>query len=164
MSRTLRAAFLGGMISLAALGDSRAQTAESLPRWRGFNLLEKFTLACNQPYQEWDFDFMVEWGFDFVRLPTDYRIWTISPGQYDQKPLQEIDQAIEWARARRIHVNLCLHRAPGYCVNPPKEKLDLWAEGADGEEARRQFSEQWRMFANRYQGIPTEELSFNLIN
>jgi aryl-phospho-beta-D-glucosidase BglC (GH1 family) len=146
------------------LGPYPPATYARLPRWRGFNLLEKFTLAGNQPYQEWDFDFMVEWGFNFIRLPTDYRIWTPSAGDYRERPLQEIDQAVAWARARGIHVNLCLHRAPGYCVNPPRERLDLWADGDDGEEARRQFAGQWRMFAARYKGIPAGELSFNLLN
>jgi len=136
-----------------------------LPRWRGFNLLEKFTLNDNAPYQEWDFDFLAQHGFDFVRLPTDYRIWTRSPGAYREEPLKEIDQAIAWGRARKIHVNLCLHRAPGYCVNRhPPEALDLWGDGSGGDEARRQFADQWGMFASRYRGIPAADLSFNLVN
>jgi len=97
-------------------------------------------------------------------LPLDYRIWTKKPGIYDEKPLKEIDQAIEWARDRGIHINLCLHRAPGYCVNPPKEALDLWADGQDGNEARAQFAAQWSMLAERYRSIPTSALSFNLVN
>ncbi len=78
--------------------------------------------------------------------------------------MQEIDQAIAWGRARKIHVNLCLHRAPGYCVNPPKESLNLWADDEGGEEARRQFAAQWAMFAARYKGIPSDQLSFDLVN
>ncbi len=136
-----------------------------LPRWRGFNLLEKFTLQNDSPYREWDFDFMAKWGFDFIRLPTDYRIWTIAPGQYREQPLKEIDQAIQWGQKRKIHVNLSLHRAPGYCVNRhPPEALDLWGDGNLGEEARRQFADQWRMFAARYRGIASSDLSFNLVN
>jgi aryl-phospho-beta-D-glucosidase BglC (GH1 family) len=140
------------------------ELARRLPRWRGFNLLEKFTLAGNAPYQEWDFDFMAQWGFDFVRLPTDYRIWTAKPGEILAQPLQEIDQAVAWGRQRKIHMNLCLHRAPGYCVNPPLEPLDLWSDGSGGEEARAQFADQWRMLAARYKGIPAQELSFDLLN
>ncbi len=135
-----------------------------LPRWRGFNLLEKFTLAGNRPFSEWDFDTIAEWGFDFVRLPADYRIWTVKPGEYREQPLREIDQAIAWGRSRGIHVCLNLHRAPGYCVNPPKESLDLWANDAGGEQARQQFAAQWRMLAGRYRGIPGAQLSFNLVN
>ena len=139
-------------------------TTSHLPRWRGFNLLEKFTLDGNAPYQESDFDMIAGWGFNFVRLPTDYRIWTKAPGQYDEAMLKEIDSAVAYGRARGIHVNLCLHRAPGYCVNPPKEALDLWADGADGDEARKQFAAQWAMFATRYKNIPASEVSFDLVN
>ncbi len=135
-----------------------------LPRWRGFNLVEKHTLADNQPYSQWELDTIAEWGFNFVRLPLDYHIWTVSPGVYREDQLAQIDQEISWARARKIHVSLNLHRAPGYCVNPPAEPLDLWADGPGGDEARRQFADQWRMFAARYRGIPSSDLSFNLIN
>jgi aryl-phospho-beta-D-glucosidase BglC (GH1 family) len=141
-----------------------AAAYNNLPRWRGFNLQEKFTLKGDSPYQEFDFDAIATWGFNFVRLPTDYHIWTPQPGVYLEKPLKEIDQAIMWARQRQIHVNLCLHRAPGYCVNPPAEPLNLWIDGTIGEEARQQFADQWHMFAARYKGIPPSELSFNLIN
>ena len=116
------------------------------------------------PYNERDFDFIVEWGFDFVRLPTDYQIWTVSPGVYREQPLKEIDQVIAWARVRGIHANLCLHRAPGYWVGSSKEPLALWADNPSGEQARQQFAEQWRMLATRYRGIPSAELSFNLVN
>ena len=53
-----------------------AALAKKLPRWRGFNLLEKFHVAENKPFLETDFQWMSEWGFDFVRLPMDYRCWT----------------------------------------------------------------------------------------
>ena len=152
-----------GSRALAA-GDQQRPTHSRLPRWRGFNLLEKFTLAGNAPYRESDFDLMALWGFDFVRLPADYRCWTEAPGRYRESVLREIDRAVVWGRARRIHVNLCLHRAPGYCVNPPKEALDLWADGESGEEARRQFAAQWGMFAARYKGVPSRALSFDLVN
>jgi aryl-phospho-beta-D-glucosidase BglC (GH1 family) len=135
-----------------------------LPRWRGFNIQEKFTLKGDSPYQEFDFDAIATWGFNFVRLPTDYHIWTPQPGIYLEKPLKEIDQAIEWARERQIYVNLCLHRAPGYCVNLPAEPLNLWIDDSIGEQARQQFADQWRMFGAPYRGIPSAELSFNLIN
>ncbi|HZO90334.1 MAG TPA: cellulase family glycosylhydrolase [Chthonomonadaceae bacterium] len=168
--RAFLALGVGAGVTLA-LGAAEGQRrrgrkvdATHLPRWRGFNLLEKFTLAGNAPYRESDFDLMAEWGFDFVRLPTDYRCWTTAPGAYREDVLKEIDQAIAWGRERNIHMNLCLHRAPGYCVNPPKEPLDLWADGEDGEEARRQFAAQWRMFAERYRDIPSAQLSFDLVN
>ena len=139
-------------------------TSTHLPLWRGFNLLEKFIQGRDSAYLEWDFDTIADWGFNFVRLPSDYRIWTRAPGQYDEAPLKDIDQAIAWGQQRQIHVNLCLHRAPGYCINPPAEALKLFDPGASGAQAREQFAAQWGMFAARYRGIANTDLSFDLLN
>ncbi|MHC4486913.1 MAG: glycosyl hydrolase family 5, partial [Planctomycetota bacterium] len=54
-------------------GKSVAQTV--LPRWRGFNLLDMFTMRRKGDFQEDDFRWMRDWGFDFVRLPMCYRLW-----------------------------------------------------------------------------------------
>ena len=50
-------------------------TAARLPRWRGFNLTEKITGSRNAPFRESDFEWIAEWGFDFVRLPMSYQCW-----------------------------------------------------------------------------------------
>lgn len=157
-------AVLSASLPVFRARDTQGPSPTHLPRWRGFNLVEKATLGNNQPYREADFDLIAKWGFNFVRLPVDYQIWTERPDAYREQPLREIDHAIGWGLARGIHVNLCLHRAPGYSVNPPAEPLDLWGEGPGAEEARRQFVGQWRMLARRYRGIPLDALSFNLVN
>lgn len=167
-----RRPFLRGLsfllATLTCFPDAKGRSVEAtfykLPRWRGFNLPDKFDMPRNKPYQESDFDLIAEWGFDFIRLPVDYRIWTIQPNRYSEKALQEVDVAIKWARERRIHANLALHRAPGYSVAGPVDHLDLWAAGPAGDDARRQFSAQWGMLAARYKGIPSFDLSFNLVN
>ena len=131
-------------------------TADKLPRWRGFNLLEKFTEHMNTTYREEDFAFLAHWGFDFVRLPMSYRCW--SPGdpvhwlEIDENVITEIDDAITLGKQYGIHVNLNLHRAPGYCVNPPAEPLDLWTD----EAALEATAAHWAMFAKRYKGIPND--------
>jgi len=165
----LKTAALGATAALtaaAASADPESETtrlARKLPRWRGFNLLEKFILTrANEPYVEDDFRWMADWGFDFVRLPMDYRCWTApsDPYKLDEKVLGEIDQAVEFGRKHGVHVSLNLHRAPGYTVAKPPEKLNLWAD----EEAQKQFDFQWSQFAARYRGIPSSRLSFDLVN
>ena len=137
-------------------------SAKHLPRWRGFNLLAKFNAGRNRPFAERDFALMAEWGFNFARLPLDYRCWTPEPTErrHDPDVLAEIDQAVEWGRQYGVHVSINFHRAPGYCVNPPAEPLDLWR----AQEARDLFAWHWREFAARYRGIPSRRLSFNLVN
>src|SRR5215472_7228755 len=150
---------------LATAADEPAKvTAHHLPRWRGFNLLEKFTKRRdgNPAYLESDFVAMAEWGFDFARLPMSYLCWT-DPADWlklQDQELKDIDSAIELGRQHRIHINLNFHRAPGYCVNPPKEPLDLWTN----DKALEGCAFHWAHFAKRYKGIPNERLSFDLLN
>ena len=74
--------------------------------------------------------------------------------------LKEIDQAVAFGRQHGIHVNLNFHRAPGYCVNPPAEPLDLWTD----EKALDACAFHWAHFAKRYKGIPNTQVSFDLLN
>ncbi len=56
------------------------------PRWYGFNLLEYFSTdpawmkyfpyKNDGDFREDDFRWMRDWGFNWVRLPMDYRFWT----------------------------------------------------------------------------------------
>lgn len=140
-----------------------AARADKLPRWRGFNLQEKFYFNRQQkPFLEEDFRLISQLGFNFVRLPMDYRVW-IRDGdwtQFDEKVLREIDQAVAWGGVYGIHVMINFHRAPGYTVARPPEPRDLWTD----PEAQRVCALHWATFARRYRGIPNERLSFNLFN
>jgi endoglucanase len=163
----LKTAALGAAAAMAgpaafAAETSTEQLAKKLPRWRGFNLVEKMNGGANKPFVEDDFRWTAGWGFDFVRLPMDYHCWTdaADPYKVNEKVLAEIDQAVEFGRKHKIHVNLNLHRAPGYCVNKPPEKLTLWTD----EEAQKQFDFQWAQLAKRYKGIASTQLSFDLMN
>ena len=140
-----------------------------LPRWRGFNLLEKFVAGKTGPepagpYQERDFEMIANWGFNFVRLPMSYHCWaTPDPAHWtelNEKVLREVDQAVDFGKQHKLHVNLNLHRVPGYCVNPPAEPLSLWTD----ERALEAAVFHWKHLAERYKGRPNREVSFDLIN
>jgi len=136
---------------------------ELIPCRRGFNLLEKFSVERNGAFVESDFRWMAEKGFDFVRLPMDYRCW-LSDGQMyevNEAVLREIDQAIEFGEHYGIHININFHRTPGYCVNRQDlEPFNLWTDS----EALEATCFHWRLFAERYKGVPSQLLSFNLFN
>src|SRR5579864_9168733 len=139
-----RREFVQSAVGMAALGlaaggtsaspqpgdrpDLPQPTSSRLPRWRGFNLTEMYDANHSRPFRESDFHMIAGWGFNFVRLPMSYLCWT-DPGDWAnirEEPLRQIDQVIEFGRQYGVHTNLNLHRAPGYCVNPPKEPMDLW--------------------------------------
>ena len=135
---------------------------------KGFNLLGKFDVSwSNTGFPEKEFSVIRDLGFNFVRLPLDYRTYTLA-GNWDvftEAQLLKIDQAVEWGRKYNVHVCINLHRAPGYCVNaadnlPANQKLNLWTDSV----AQKAFVNHWLMFANRYKNISPERLSFNLVN
>ena len=137
-------------------------SAEKLPRWRGFNLLEKFNVGKCEPFKEKDFELIHKLGFNFVRLPMDYRCWIQNKDweQFNEAQLKEIDQAVEWGRKYGIHVWINFHRAPGYTVAKPKEATDLFTDAKTQEVC----AKHWAEFARRYKGIPNTQLGFNLFN
>jgi len=135
---------------------------------KGFNLLGKFDVyGSDYGYQEEEFIIMHDLGYNFVRLPIDYRTYT-QAGDWDvflEDKVAEIDNAVAWGKKYGVHVCINLHRAPGYCVNqatnlPANQDLDLWTN-ASAQDA---FVNHWAYFAKRYKDIPYNELSFNLVN
>jgi endoglucanase len=91
-----------------------------------------------------------------------YLCWT-NPANWlelREEELRQIDAAVDLGKKYGVHVNLNFHRAPGYCVNPPKEPLDLWTD----DKALEACSFHWAQFAKRYRGVPNSQLSFDLLN
>jgi len=141
-------------------------TPQSLPSsWKGFNLLNMFYVGgghSDKPFEEEDFKIMSEWGFNFARIPMDYRIlikqndWNIM----DEKSVMRLDKAIEYGNKYNVHINLNLHRAPGFSVAQPAEKTNLWTDS----EPQEAFAKMWAYFAKRYIDIQNEHLSFNFVN
>lgn len=133
---------------------------------KGFNLLGKFDAGwSNTGFSEKEFEIIKDLGFNFARLPLDYRTYT-KAGNWNEfsEGCSEIDDAVEWGRKYGVHVCICLHRAPGYCVNttilPANQDLDLWTDPV----ARAAFVKHWEFFAERYRNVPWTDLSFNLVN
>jgi len=134
--------------------------------YRGFNMLYMFSMHDGRPparADEMELDFIAKHGFNFIRIPTDYRFWTKDFDYFypDEKIFECIDGYFEACRSRGLHFSLNLHRAPGYCINGNNlEKHNLWKD----EEAFEAFSFLWELFAKRYKGVPASEMSFDLLN
>ena len=153
-----------------------ASEAGGASAWRpkrrlcGFNLLGMF---CKTKMQDGDprifgyfpedrFRWMRDWGFNFARLPLDYRFF-VKDGDWmrpDEAQLKKLDAAVEYGRKYGIHVNIDFHRAPGYCCNLPKEPQSLFVS----PEPLTAFTNLWATLARRYRGRPNDELTFDLVN
>lgn len=136
-----------------------------MPRY-GFNFLWMFI------YNEGDtppppdlpaLDLLADVGLSFVRIPTDYNFWTTDFDYLhpDESVFAALDGYLAACRERNLHMCLNMHRAPGYCINRnDRERHNLWLDA----EAQDAFVFLWESFARRYQGVPSESLSFDLVN
>jgi hypothetical protein len=105
LSRQRALKFLG---AAAKPLDSRPNDLN--PRWYGFNLLEYFSTdpdwmkyfpyKNDEQFLEDDFRWMRDWGFNFARLPMDYRFWTDvnNPLKINERKVEPIDRAIRGMR------------------------------------------------------------------
>jgi endoglucanase len=174
-----RREFLGASAAAAAsllVARAQAQSATpssmqkqpKIPRWRGFNLTELTGGQRGRRFLESDFQWMAEWGFDFARLPCSYWAWSDKKDwmHIDEAALKPIDEAIEFGRRHKIHINLNFHRIPGYCVNGRElEPYLLFDSPRDSmERALEAAVHHWRYFARRYKDVPADRLSFDLFN
>jgi endoglucanase len=176
IKNTLLAATAFTLTGNTPFSEETSPIGNILPRWKGFNLLDYFSPSlprnpeANRTTED-DLKWMVDWGFDFVRLPMAYprylsfdRTKVIKNDDIyktDIKVLDEIDKLVFMAHKHGLHVSLNLHRAPGYCINAGfHEPFNLWKE----KEAQDAFNFHWGMWAERYKNVSSQKLSFDLLN
>jgi endoglucanase len=144
-----------------------------LPRWRGFNLTDfTYPAPSNRPgTTDEELKWIVDWGFDFIRLPIAYpryldfdRSKDITPPdvyEISEPEVEKIEAFTRKAQEHGLHVCLNLHRAPGYCINAGfREPYDLWKS----KEAQDAFTFHWEMWARRFKNVSPKKISFDLLN
>lgn len=117
------------------------------------------------------FQWMADWGFDFVRLPIAYPsyvkfdrsapITREGVRTIDKRAVRRIDRLVHLAHKYGLHVSLNLHRAPGFCVNAGfQEPYNLWTD----PEALEDFCWHWQFWAHRFRRVSRDKISFDLLN
>src|SRR5512139_2157143 len=84
-----------------------------------------------EPADQKALDFLATFGFNFVRIPLDYRFWTHDFDYFhpDESVFKTIDTYVNACQSRGLQLSLNLHRAPGYCTNRNDlEKHNLWLD------------------------------------
>lgn len=157
-----------------SLAEDKKSGGNPLPRWRGFNLTDFNSpnpSSSRRGTTDEDLKWMVDWGFNFVRLPMAYpryldfdRTQRITPTEVykiNEPEVERIEAFVRTAQEHGLHVSLNLHRAPGYCINAGfYEPYDLWKD----KEAQEAFYFHWAMWAKRFKDVPSSKISFDLLN
>lgn len=163
------ASFSGFGFSVLESPHELKKKTEKFPRYKGFNLTQKTGgTGPRKKFEEEDFEIMAEWGLNFARIPMSYWNWAPKDDWYkiDEDALKDIDEAVEFGKQYKVHINLNMHRVPGYCINGRDlEIADLFNDTPENmKKALDAVVFHWKMFAKRYKGIPNSQLSFDLIN
>ncbi len=152
-----------------AVNLAYAESAEWRPkeRWRGFNLTDMLSVdyTPDGAFKDEDFAFMERFGFNFARLPLDYRFFIKGRDrknwlEFDEEGFGRLDAALEMGRRHKVHVQICLHRIPGYTSGASAEPTDIFTDAVSLHVA----CHYWKAIAKRYKGVPNDELTFNLFN
>jgi len=173
------AGFTGLLPACTPTANKTTALVNKLPRWRGFNILDFFSPrrysanAERLAATEQDFQWMADWGFDFVRIPMAYPGYLeydpssgldITPEEtliFREEALEAVEEVVFAANKHKLHVSLNLHRAPGFCINAGfHEPFNLWKD----ETAQQAFYTHWDMWAKRFKNISPDLLSFDLVN
>lgn len=111
-----------------------------------------------------DIDFLAKVGFNSIRLPMHYNLYTLpiekEPVKGKNTWLEEgfkmTDDLLQWCAANKIYLILDLHAAPGGQGNDvnisdnDKSKPSLW----ENEENQKKTIALWKKLADRYKGSP----------
>jgi endoglucanase len=111
-----------------------------------------------------DIDSMKAWGFNSVRLPMHYNLYTLPVDQepvagkqtWLNKGFQMTDSLLAWCKANKIYLILDLHAAPGGQGNDlniadrDPSKPSLW----ESEANRQKTIALWTKLAERYANEP----------
>ena len=133
----------------------------------GFNLQGMRRAGPHVGFKAEYFKWMHDWGFNFVRLPLDYRCWVKDRSSANREIIDEsgfkpLDAGLAAARENGITAMICLHRIPGHywSTSDDPEKGNLYAD----PDCLRAAVLHWTLLAKRYRDYPREALYFNLFN
>ncbi len=164
----LRGMGLGGwmlqepyMLQLSGVAIAQHDIKRKIKELAGDEITEKF-------YEAWlknhctkaDIDSLAAWGFNSVRLPMHYNLFTLPveeepvPGKHTwlKKGFDLTDNLLSWCKANKIYLILDLHAAPGGQGNDnaiadrDTSKPSLW----QSELNRQKTIALWEKLASRY--------------
>ncbi len=138
-----------------------------LPDWRGYTIASPFdgyaVGECGKYFYEEEVARIAEAGFDFIRAGTAFQtVFGQSGGteQVREAVVANIDDLVNWCAKYGIHLCFDCHEFPGFDPVGGDGNITLW----DDPEQQELFCRFWGWFAEHFKDVPSNLLSFNLIN
>lgn len=125
---------------------------------------EFYEMWLNNHTRKIDIDSMAAWGFNSVRLPMHYNLYTLPADKepvagentWLEKGFALTDSLLKWCKANKMYLILDLHAAPGGQGNDlnisdrDPSKPSLW----DSEANQKKTVALWKKLAERYANEP----------
>ena len=168
----LKGAGLGGwmlmegyMMQSSDVADTQHEFRERLEDLIGKPKTDEFFEAWLQNHvTKKDIDSLAKWGFNSVRLPMHYNLFTLPiedepvSGQntFLDKGFEMVDELLSWCEANQMYLILDLHAAPGgqganaAISDYDPDKPSLW----ESEENKNKTIALWKKLAERYKDEP----------
>ena len=142
-----------------------AAAYNSLPDWKGHtvkNRTETINSGISMKYTESEIAAIASCGFNFVRAPLDANILFdgTDAGRISAGYLQTMDELVNWCAEYGIHVCFDLHDMPGFITDGDDSNDILFRDKATQDL----FCQFWKFMAEHYKNVPSNLLSFNLLN
>ncbi|HRI46862.1 MAG TPA: cellulase family glycosylhydrolase [Ignavibacteriaceae bacterium] len=144
----------GYMIGTSSFANPAWQFRKKIEELIGVESTNQFFQLYRKNYvQRKDIQKMKEWGFNSVRLPMHYNLFTPKdqPGVWIEEGFAIIDSLLDWCEENQMYIILDLHAAPGgqsdegiSDYNPAEPSL--W----QSETNKQRTIELWRRIAERY--------------
>jgi aryl-phospho-beta-D-glucosidase BglC (GH1 family) len=151
----------GYMLKTADFAGPQYQIKEKIAEVAGEDGKDKFYKAyLKNGITKKDIDSLAKWGFNSIRLPMHYNLYTLPiekepvKGQntWLEEGFQMTDNLLKWCEDNKIYLILDLHAAPGGQGNDAnisdndKSKPNLW----QSEENQKKTVALWKKLAERY--------------
>ncbi|MGE5448068.1 MAG: cellulase family glycosylhydrolase, partial [Bacteroidales bacterium] len=151
----------GYMMESTKFGNTQHELKAKIEQVAGKEGLDAFYNAWLTNYcQKQDLDSMAAWGFNAVRLPMHYNLFTLPIEQepvvgqdtWLPKGFELVDSLLKWCEANHMYLILDLHAAPGgqgkdaAIADYDNSKPSLW----ESVENRRKTVALWKKLAEHY--------------
>ena len=151
--------------SLALAAQMPEARYDALPDWTGCTLIDRIEynrFGLGRNYTEEEVEAAALAGFNFVRVPLKFELLFQGTDmtQVCAAYLETLDNLLNWCAERGIHVCFDLHDLPGFTTDGDDSNDILFWD----EESQDCFVGFWQLLAERYQDVPSNLLSFNLLN
>jgi len=151
----------GYMLKTADFAGPQYQIKAKIAELIGQDGMENFYKAyLKNGVTKADIDSLAKWGFNSVRLPMHYNLYTLpiekevvkGKNTWIEEGFKMTDDLLKWCQANKIYLILDLHAAPGGQGNDAnisdndKTKPNLWQD----EENQKKTIALWKKLAERY--------------